>query len=45
MEKSRQELIKAEKKLSGLPKGKMVYAAATHFKPGATSSRLTASPA
>ena len=33
MEKSRQELIKAEKKLSGLPKGKMVYAAATHFKP------------
>ena len=33
MEKSREELKNAETKLSGLPKGKMVYAAATHFKP------------
>ena len=33
MAKSREELKKAEKKLSGIPKGKMVYAAATHFKP------------
>jgi len=33
MEKSREELKKAEKKLSGFPKGKMVYAAATHFNP------------
>jgi hypothetical protein len=33
MEKSREELKNAEKKLAGLPKGKMVYAAATHFKP------------
>jgi len=32
MEKSREELKKAEKKLSGFPKGNMVYAAATHFK-------------
>ncbi len=33
MEKSREELKKAETKLSGLPKGEMVYAATTHFKP------------
>ena len=33
MDKSREELKKAETKLSGLPKGEMVYAATTHFKP------------
>jgi hypothetical protein len=33
MEKSREELKKAETKLSGLPRGEMVYTATTHFKP------------
>ena len=33
MEKSREELKNAETKLAGLPKGDMVYAATTHFKP------------